>query len=229
MTCWRTRARSAPEADEHLGGHALALADETEEHVLGADVVVAELQRLAQRQLEHLLGPGGEGRRPGRSRARPGRSSPRPSPGRPPARCRADSSALAATPSPSWMRPRRMCSVPMKLWLSRRASSCASTSTLRARSVKRSNTRPPPSSVGTRSCEAQSVQGRPRDLRRDPILTHHHGCMGQRNRPWRLRRLIAPCRPSPIVRRVNPAEALGLPHSRTTCHRLEPAAHGRRS
>ena len=24
-----------------------------------------------------------------------------------------DSSALAATPSPSWMRPRRMCSVPM--------------------------------------------------------------------------------------------------------------------
>jgi hypothetical protein len=29
--------------------------------VLGADVVVAELQRLAQRQLEHLLRPGGEG------------------------------------------------------------------------------------------------------------------------------------------------------------------------
>ncbi len=51
-----------------------------------------------------------------------------------------DSSALAATPSPSWIKPRRMCSVPMKLWLSRRASSCASTSTLRARSVKRSNT-----------------------------------------------------------------------------------------
>ena len=32
-----------------------------------------------------------------------------------------------------------MCSVPMKLWLSRRASSWANTSTLRARSVKRSN------------------------------------------------------------------------------------------
>ena len=56
MTCWRTRDRSAPELDEHLGGDALALADEAEEDVLGADVVVAELQRLAQRQLEHLLG-----------------------------------------------------------------------------------------------------------------------------------------------------------------------------
>src|SRR5271165_5332354 len=31
-----------------------------------------------------------------------------------------------------------MCSVPMKLWLRSRASSCANTSTLRARSVKRS-------------------------------------------------------------------------------------------
>ena len=41
--------------DEHLGGDALALADEAEQDVLGADVVVAELQRLAQRQLEHLL------------------------------------------------------------------------------------------------------------------------------------------------------------------------------
>ena len=41
---------------QHLGGHALALADEAEEDVLGADVVVAELERLAQRQLEDLLG-----------------------------------------------------------------------------------------------------------------------------------------------------------------------------
>ena len=45
---------------EHLGGDALALADQAEEDVLGADVVVAELQRLAQRQLEDLLGPRGE-------------------------------------------------------------------------------------------------------------------------------------------------------------------------
>src|SRR5215469_12365933 len=46
--------------DEHLGGHALALADQPEQDVLGADVVVAELQRLAQRQLQDLLGPGSE-------------------------------------------------------------------------------------------------------------------------------------------------------------------------
>ena len=46
--------------DQHLGGDALALADEAEQDVLGADVVVAELQRLAQAQLEHLLGARGE-------------------------------------------------------------------------------------------------------------------------------------------------------------------------
>ena len=49
------------ELHEDLGGDALALADQAEQDVLGADVVVAELQRLAQRQLEHLLGPRGEG------------------------------------------------------------------------------------------------------------------------------------------------------------------------
>jgi hypothetical protein len=48
MTCWRTRLRSAP-------SDALALANEPEQDVLGADVVVAELQGLAQRELEHLL------------------------------------------------------------------------------------------------------------------------------------------------------------------------------
>src|SRR5690606_19152424 len=41
---------------QHLGGHALALTDEAEEDVLGADVVVAELERLAERQLQDLLG-----------------------------------------------------------------------------------------------------------------------------------------------------------------------------
>ena len=41
---------------QHLGGDALALADQAEQDVLGADVGVAELQRLAQGQLEHLLG-----------------------------------------------------------------------------------------------------------------------------------------------------------------------------
>ena len=41
---------------QDLGGDALALADQAEQDVLGADVGVAELERLAQRELEHLLG-----------------------------------------------------------------------------------------------------------------------------------------------------------------------------
>src|SRR6476620_6807894 len=49
------------ELDQHLRRDALTLADEAEQDVLGADVVVAELERLAQGQLEDLLGPGGEG------------------------------------------------------------------------------------------------------------------------------------------------------------------------
>jgi hypothetical protein len=44
------------ELHEHLGCNALALADEAEQDVLGADVVVAELKGFAQRELEHLLG-----------------------------------------------------------------------------------------------------------------------------------------------------------------------------
>ena len=54
------------EADQHAGGHALALADQPEQDVLGADVVVAELERLAQRQLQDLLGSGSEGDVPAR-------------------------------------------------------------------------------------------------------------------------------------------------------------------
>ena len=54
------------ELHEHLGGDALALADQAEEDVLGADVVVAELQRLAEAQLEDLLGAGRERDVPGR-------------------------------------------------------------------------------------------------------------------------------------------------------------------
>ena len=59
-------AEVGPEADQHGGGHALALADEAEQHVLGADVAVAELQRLAQGELQHLLGPRRERRRAAR-------------------------------------------------------------------------------------------------------------------------------------------------------------------
>ena len=62
-------AQVGAELDEHLRGHALALADEAEQDVLGADVVVTELKRLAQRQFEHLLGPRGERDVPGRRRA----------------------------------------------------------------------------------------------------------------------------------------------------------------
>jgi hypothetical protein len=44
------------EVEQDAGGDALVLAHEAEQDVLGADVVVAEAQRLAQRELEHLLG-----------------------------------------------------------------------------------------------------------------------------------------------------------------------------
>ena len=43
------------EVEQDAGGDALVLAHEAEQDVLGADVVVAERQRLAQRELEHLL------------------------------------------------------------------------------------------------------------------------------------------------------------------------------
>ena len=49
-------AQIGPEADQNGGGHALAFTDETEEHVLGADVAVPQLQRFAQGELQHLLG-----------------------------------------------------------------------------------------------------------------------------------------------------------------------------
>jgi len=41
----------AAQLHQHLGGHALALTDEAEQDVLGADVVVAKLPGLTQRQL----------------------------------------------------------------------------------------------------------------------------------------------------------------------------------
>ena len=44
------------EVEQDAGGDALVLTHEAEQDVLGADVVVAERERLAQRQLEHLLG-----------------------------------------------------------------------------------------------------------------------------------------------------------------------------
>ena len=44
------------EVEQDAGRDALVLAHEPEQDVLGADVVVAERERLAQGQLEHLLG-----------------------------------------------------------------------------------------------------------------------------------------------------------------------------
>ncbi len=44
------------EVEQDAGGDALVLTHEAEQDVLGADVVVAERERLAQRQLEDLLG-----------------------------------------------------------------------------------------------------------------------------------------------------------------------------
>ena len=58
---------------EHLGRDPLALSHQAEEDVLGPDVVVPELERLAQRQLEHLLRPRRE-----RDVPRPGASPPWP-------------------------------------------------------------------------------------------------------------------------------------------------------
>ena len=62
-------AQVGAQLDEHLRGHTFALADEPEQDVLGADVVVAQLQRLAQRELEHLLGARREGDVAARRRA----------------------------------------------------------------------------------------------------------------------------------------------------------------
>ena len=48
--------RVGVEVEQDAGGDALVLTHQAEQDVLGADVVVAERERLAQRQLEHLLG-----------------------------------------------------------------------------------------------------------------------------------------------------------------------------
>ena len=49
------------EIEQDSGCNALILADQTEQDVLGADVVVAQRESLAQSELEHLLGAGREG------------------------------------------------------------------------------------------------------------------------------------------------------------------------
>ena len=49
------RVRVGAEIPQDLGRDPLVLADEPEQQMLGADVVVPEREALAQRQLEHLL------------------------------------------------------------------------------------------------------------------------------------------------------------------------------
>jgi hypothetical protein len=50
-----------PELLQDLGGDTLPFPDETEQDVLGPDVVVAKLESLTQRQLQNLLGPWSKG------------------------------------------------------------------------------------------------------------------------------------------------------------------------
>ena len=53
--------RVGVEVGQDARGDALVLAHQPEQDVLGADVVVAQRERLAEGQLQHLLGAGGEG------------------------------------------------------------------------------------------------------------------------------------------------------------------------
>jgi hypothetical protein len=92
---------------EDARGDPLALADEPEEQVLGADVVVAEAASLVDGELDDALGAGGEPDR-----------SPRPMMNSTAVRTLASSTFMfsrtrAATPSPSRTSPRSRCSVPM--------------------------------------------------------------------------------------------------------------------
>src|SRR5699024_9490732 len=49
------------ELDQHLSGYSLALADEAEQNVLGADVAVSQLQRLTEAERADVLRPRCEG------------------------------------------------------------------------------------------------------------------------------------------------------------------------
>ena len=69
MTVWRTRDRSAPSFTSTWAATPSPSRMRPEEDVLRPDVVVAELQRLSQGQLQHLLGPGRERDVPRRRRA----------------------------------------------------------------------------------------------------------------------------------------------------------------
>src|ERR1700761_6775453 len=65
------RVQVDAQVPQGVGGQTIVLPDQAEQDVFGADVGVAQLQRLAQRQFERFLGLRGEGDVPGR-RFRPG-------------------------------------------------------------------------------------------------------------------------------------------------------------
>ena len=49
-----------PQAAQHIDGRALRLADDAQQEVLGADVVMAQPARFVDRELQHLFGIGRE-------------------------------------------------------------------------------------------------------------------------------------------------------------------------
>ena len=48
-----------PQVHQHLRGHPLLFAEQPQQDVLGADVIMVEVTGLLHRILDHLLGPGG--------------------------------------------------------------------------------------------------------------------------------------------------------------------------
>jgi hypothetical protein len=62
MTWLRHLVERDTERLEHAGGDALALTDQTEQQMLGPDVVVIQPPRLVDGQLDHLLGARRSGR-----------------------------------------------------------------------------------------------------------------------------------------------------------------------
>ena len=57
VTTWRTRSSIDAEVCEHHCRHTMTLSHQAEEYVFSSDVAVVELERFAERELEHLLGP----------------------------------------------------------------------------------------------------------------------------------------------------------------------------
>src|SRR6266545_1530041 len=103
-----------------------------------------------------------------------------------------DSSAVTATPSPSRSRPSSRCSVPRSSWLRSRASSWASTTTRRARSVKGLDTGPTPAMPA-------------------PLQATSHGTPWQAGRFRRSARAVQASIPGPTRPARLPGAAMRIP------------------